>query len=183
MAAEQIEMKSDADFGWLAFQYVSGELSGAELDAFEKLLATNDRVCAAVAEAVVLAGAVRVIESEAAPRPAILVQRSSPASSLAGSAFLKFSRRVLVACSVACGVLFVGWLSVRTPHEEGLSADSAATVASLWVAGADEVAGDEAILPEVAAVKLVEEDPVPGWLMAAVTEQQQAMEDEEIIND
>lgn len=184
MAAEHIENIPDADLDWLAFQYVVGELCGAELDAFEKLLATDDRACGAVAEAVLLAGSVRVIESGTAPRvPQPVIQHSNQALSAAENSFLKFSRRVLVACAVACGLVLVGWLSGRGPQEESISADSAATVASLWVAGASEETGDEVALPEPAAGELIEGDPVPGWLMAAVTEQQQAMEEEEIIND
>lgn len=179
MATERIENISDADLDWLAFQYAANELPGAEVDAFDRLLATDERACAALARAVTLSQAVVAAESVPA-RISGVVHR---AVAVRASDSRRFSRGLLAATTVACGLLFVGWLSVRAPREESVVPDSAATVASLWVAGADEDAADEVAVPDAATNELVEEDPVPGWLMAALSEQQQAMEDEEIISD
>lgn len=179
MAIERIENISDADLGWLAFQYAANELPGTDVEAFERLLATDERACAALAKAVVLSQAIVAVES--APGQSLRIVRRADAVTVPDSR--TFGRRVLVAATVTCGLLFVGWWSVQTPREESVSPDSAVTVASLWLAGAEEEAGNEVTLPEVTAVEAVEEDPVPGWLMAAVTEQQQAMEEDEIIND
>lgn len=179
MATERIENISDADLDWLAFQYAANELPGVDVEAFERLLATDERACAALARAVMLSQAVIAVES--APIHSSGIVRRADAVRVPVSR--TFGRGVLAAATVACGLLFVGWLSVRTPREESVSPDSAATVASLWVAGAEADAADEVALPEAAANEPVDDDPVPGWLMAALSEQQQAMEDEEIIND
>ncbi len=53
--------ESKSDLAWLAFVYVSGELTHAEAEAFERRLAQDQAAREAVAEAVALIGAVAAL--------------------------------------------------------------------------------------------------------------------------
>ncbi len=57
------------DLDWLAFRYIANELSGDELDAFERRLASDQKAREAVAQAVELTRAVAAVGGEAPARP------------------------------------------------------------------------------------------------------------------
>lgn len=161
---------SDADLEWLAFCYAAGELQDAELDQFEQLLATDERACMAVAQAVMLAQAVVQVAHSvtiAPPAPARSTRRSA----------------IAAACCAACVALAAGWLSFTTPAPKQ-SVETASTVAALWVQGADDdQSSDTILLASHEQVDLEDEDAVPGWLLAAVTEQHNAEDGEEMMQD
>ncbi|MES2788724.1 MAG: hypothetical protein V4719_03810 [Planctomycetota bacterium] len=164
---------SDADLEWLAFRYAAGELRGMELDTFEQLLATDERACCAVAQAVTLGQAVVQCERWQIEHCVATVQ----------SVKQPFPRRTVVAaaCCAASLLLAVGWLSfIQSPDRQAV--ERSTTVAALWIQGADETPVLEPVLvvnQELA--DLDEEDAVPGWLLAAVNEQPQADAGDEII--
>ncbi len=170
---------SDADLDWLACRYVLGELSGTELDSFEQLLAVADeRACHAVVEAVMLVEGVAQIERSEVGVHLPPVQ-PMPRRTL---------RQVLVAlaCSAAAVVLAVGWLGFSGKSSDQQGVESASTVAALWIDAAD--AEDDQRLDRVLAVNheqddFEEEDAVPGWLLAAVTEQHNTDDGEEMMQD
>src|SRR4051812_41484392 len=56
-----MSLEPDADLGWTAYLYVTGELSSLEEAAFELRLADDQEAREAVAEAVELAGALSAI--------------------------------------------------------------------------------------------------------------------------
>lgn len=158
---------SEPDLDWLAFQYAAGELHGPELEAFEKLLATDERTCTALAQAVLLGQAV------------VHCEQSTPVVARP-VAISRTQRHSLIAmATVACSLLFVGWLSMQVPQQS--VSNEASTVASLWINGADEVTTNDLLLPDTQPADLTEDEPIPGWLLAAVTTEQAA--DEQIMND
>ena len=59
------ESSTEQDLDWLAFCYVSGELSAAEETAFEERLVTDERACEAVARVTELSLAVAVVMVDA----------------------------------------------------------------------------------------------------------------------
>jgi len=170
-----IEHTPDSNLDWLAFQYAAGELQGAELQEFEKLLATDERACTALSRAVMLGQAVVQCEhsSSAVARPI------SPADSRSVARRRFLQQQIVAIAAVACSLLCVAWWSLNTASPR--TSNEAVTVASLWINGAD----DEAI-PESAVadheVSEFDDEPVPGWLLAAVSEEQ-AGEDGEVMND
>lgn len=159
---------SQPDLDWLAFQYAAGELQGSELEAFEKLLATDERVGTALAQAVLLGQAV------------VHCQQSTPIVAQPVTVSRTQRRSLISMATVACSLLFVGWLSMPDVPQHTAS-NEASTVASLWIDGADEVAANEPVLPDSQATNLADDEPIPGWLLAAVTTEQAA--DEQIMND
>jgi hypothetical protein len=174
------ESLSTADLDWLAFQYAAGELQGAELDAFERLLATDDRACEALAQAVMLGQAVVQCEQAvAAPRAAAatptitIVRQPAPLQTNAW-------HHAVVACAAVCCVLCVSLWSRQAGHDE--FPDQSSTVAALWVQGAEEDFASDA-LPNGQETVLDDEVAVPDWLLAAVHEQQRAADGEEILHD
>ena len=172
---------SDVDLDWLAFQYAAGELRGPELDRFEQLLATDDRACAALAQSMLLGQA--IVQCEQSADVVIVPSRLDSTARPVGRR--PSFQNIAVACCAACVALVLGWWQPWAPAGNSGSA-VASEVAALWIEGADEDLGGEALAPhihDVADQEAEDEDAVPGWLLAAVTEQQRAAEDEEIMND
>ena len=175
---------SPDDLDWLAFQYVAGELQGADLEAFEDLLASDDRACSAVAQAVQITEAVVCCEhdcGQSVNRELRSARVASPVRQLG----LQPAKRQLwrgllaVACSAASVAVMISWLNLQAPPEQLLTGSETA-VAALWVHNAD----DEATHDLVTATNTElhdseEEDAVPAWLLAAVTEEQQTETDDE----
>lgn len=181
---------SDADLEWLAFRYAAGELQAAELDQFEQLLATDERACMAVAQAVMLGQAVMQIEQLSDKprhneRGQVEYGQVEHSVTIALPAKARSTRRsaIAAACCAAGVALAAGWPSFTTPASKQ-SVETASTVAALWVHGADDEQASETILPaSPEPVDLEDEDAVPGWLLAAVTEQQNAEDGEEMMQD
>ncbi|MDB5334496.1 MAG: hypothetical protein JWN70_115 [Planctomycetaceae bacterium] len=161
---------SDADLEWLAFRYAAGELQGTELNSFEELLGTDERACAAVAQAVTLGQAVLQVE-----RDVVVVQPMKR-----GSARRAFA--VAACCVASVAFAFVCLTFVNVSHKQ--SSETAKQVAALWIQGADEDQSLEATTTvNHEQVDLEEEDAVPAWLLAAVTEQQKTEDGEEMMQD
>jgi len=103
-----------SELQWLAFQYVSGELSTAAAAEFEQQLAGDQAACEAVAQAVLLTSAIHTA-CAASPAPcspgAQTTSRSalSPATTPAGSRGSLRSGGILwSACAAAAVVVAVG---------------------------------------------------------------------------
>lgn len=158
---------STVDLDWLAFRYVVGELQGTELAEFEQLLATDDRACTAVVGAVMLVEGVVQVEQRQFEHSTAVAQPLShrPVRRLAAA----------MACCIAGLVLAVGWLSFTETSSKRQTSEAATTVAALWVQGVDEDVGESVVSVNSDAADPEDpedEDAVPGWLLAAVTEQQ-----------
>ncbi len=166
---------SDEELDWLAFRYVVGELHGTELEMFEKLSSTDDRFCTAVVEAVLLVEGVVQVEQRQI-EPCVPVSQHiahRPGRRLAAVA----------ACCVAGLAVAIGWLSFVEKPADKQAIETASSVAALWVQGADEETNESAVSVNPDVIDLEDEDAVPGWLLAAVTEQQQAADGEEVMQD
>lgn len=162
---------SPADLDWLAFQYVAGELQGPELEVFEQLLATDDRACAAVAQAVQLGQA--VIRCEQQDNHVVTDRRPAPYR-------LRLWRSALTVAGSALSVaVLVSWLNLQSPPRE-LASGRDTALAALWVQNADdEIAQEAGPAVSIDANEFEDEDAVPAWLLAAVTEEQAADADRE----
>ena len=90
-----------------------------------------------------------------------------------------------MACSAAALVLAVGWLSFYQKTSDRPGTETATTVAALWIDGADaeEDQSIDRVLVNQEQLDLEDEDAVPGWLLAAVTEQHNTEEGEEMMQD
>ena len=175
MAAPRI---SAADLDWLAFRYAAGELQGAELNTFEELLGTDERACSAVAQAVMLGQAVVQVEHQAVVQVARDVAVVRPIRQ--PSAWRTLA--VAACCVASVAVAFVGLSFINRSQKQ--SAETATQVAALWIRGADEDQSLESTATlNQEQVGLEEDDAVPAWLLAAITEQQKTEDGEEMMQD
>lgn len=172
---------NDEPLSWLAFRYISDEMSEAEVDAFEARLnpesdAFEVAACEAVARAVQLNDAVAVACEPVARPVSQLTREQTSRSDVA-------ARRVSVlAASVT--VLAVGWaltLPVSSPRVEVVdssallpaespSADTTGELVLMWADSGDELlsAVEEIhVLPADVMPEYLSPD-VPDWLLAAV---------------
>lgn len=171
----------DEPLNWLAFRYISDEMSEAEVDAFETRLnpdsdAFEVAACAAVARAVQLNDAVAVASADDVRPVSQLTREQTSRGDLT-------ARRVSVlAASVT--VLAVGWalaLPVSSPSVEVVdspaprpaespSDDTTSELVLIWADSGDELlsAVDEIhVLPADVMPEYLSPD-VPDWLLAAV---------------
>src|SRR5215469_1893648 len=110
----------DREIDWQAFLYVSGEMSPAEIEAFEDQLAHDQEAREALAAAAVLVGKLATARPAApdALRVAPTAQRST--------------RRVAAAATIAASLL-VCWLLVRhSPGPASPSGEEARELISFW---------------------------------------------------
>ena len=184
-----------ADFDWLAFRYVSGEMTAEEHAAFEENLAESQPAREAVAAAVLLAQAVGLAEkSQADGARAELV----PASHAARGP--EWSGRLGWALAGAAASLFMAWGlqlwrdSSRAPnlvaHNRPADHEDLSALARQWtVAGgfepenADDENADrrgaevplgEGQSPLAIAGDLFDDLAAPDWLLAAVSSGEQS---------
>lgn len=167
------------DLEWTAFRYVSGDLSGSEVESFELLLA--DDVDAAMA----VARTVQVVQAIQRTKPPVehVRQRATVASRRPDA---RWRNRVMVGMAAVC-VLFVALMAFesKVPQSDSIgrldanSSNSLATysaapdaeLVSFWVNSASET---EAVLSETPPTADVLE--VPDWLLAAVDVEEAASE-------
>ena len=157
------------ELSWLAFQYVAGDFSTADAEAFEERLATDQAAREAVAEAVALFHA--VCEAEAA-EPAVAVAKRTAWSP-------SFVWRTVVA--IAAAVLLAGTLNLNPFNQRSQGGASVPALANAWTSVRENFAGEEnpsasvsgsAVLTE-AELAVAEEDlafstEAPSWMTAAV---------------
>ena len=171
---------NDEPLSWLAFRYVSDEMSDIEVSEFEARLNPDSdtfefAACEAVARAVQLSDAVAV-----ACEPAVESALSLPVERPRRRDVM--ARRVSLLAS-AITVLAVGWaLTLPTPPESvevvehpaplpvDVSSGVSGELVQLWASSGDElisVVDDAPIVPAVDVPDYHSED-VPDWLFAAV---------------
>jgi len=171
---------NDELLGWLAFRYISDEMSDAEVDAFEVRLNPDSpefdlAACEAVARAVQLNDAVTVA-SEAAVHP-VVEQAGSETSRRDATA-----RRIsLLVASVT--VMAVGWALTLpafpprvevvyspAPQSVAPTPDASGELVLMWADSGEELlsaAEDVHTFPADAMQGYLSPD-VPDWLLAAV---------------
>jgi hypothetical protein len=162
-----------SDLAWFAFAYVSGELTHAEAEAFERRLAQDQAAREAVAEAVALIGAVAAVPPETLPLPS--TRRRWPRRWLAAGVAAAASLAVVVGLSRR-GPTPPIVVAVVAPPRAG--ADPAGTVALAWSGlrqefdreeeGSDErIAGLDEPEPLAVEPESVADRGLPGWLVEA----------------
>ncbi len=145
--------KRDREIDWQAFLYVSGEMSPAEIEAFEDRLATEQEAREAVAAAVELIGKL------AASHPTST--RGRPVSPTPN----RGARSVAAAATIAASLL-VGWSLVRHAQDPARpSGEEARELISFWSEAwspGENGAADATVDDEDS------ESTVPSWMLAAV---------------
>lgn len=170
----------DEPLSWLAFRYISDEMSDAEVAEFEARLNPDSATfeldaCKAVARAVQLSDVVT-----AAVEPA--VQHASPSKNISKVRRDVFARRVsLLAASIA--VVVAGWALTTVSAPEAIeivdhpaplpaedSSDVSGELVQIWADSGDELltAVEEAQIQPVEDTSEFVSDDVPDWLLAAV---------------
>lgn len=162
---------TDEHLNWLAIQYVLGELSAADCEAFEQRLANDPIACEAVAAASRLILTTREALMESASHPILLASdpakkaipaASSPVSSR--SSWMAFAGAV-TAAGLVCSVLT---LQTDSKNEDR----SAAELVSLWRTGVPSNDSDS----DDSDVELADtpSEAIPEWMLAAVSIQSEA---------
>src|SRR5947207_5663100 len=95
------ESISNGDLDWLAFQYVSGELTPAEAAAFEQTLAEDQAAREAVASVVQTADAVLALE----PSHSAMICQSNPQR----STWRERARWMVAGAAAACVAIVACW--------------------------------------------------------------------------
>ena len=164
--------ESQTELDWLAFRYVADELSSAERDEFELRLATDQSAREAVAAAVELLANVHRAEVTVIAETAAV---SNPVVHQAGRPVLRTSGRRGGAWVVATAVALVAAVLLAPQAWFGSSSEEQRDrqeLATLWTESSaepndswsedssDEVAGEDD-----------DEALVPGWMLAALSDQ------------
>ncbi len=141
-----------------AVQYVLGELSETDRDAFEAALADDVTLCIAVAEATQLVSGIH-----AALKPAAVVPVAHPGVPKRD----RWSAAALAAAATAVAATLLA--TFGAPHPAANS--QAVKLVSLWRdAGRSEIGAtsNEATIESVATTP-IHDDRVPPWMLAAVS--------------
>lgn len=163
-------MSANAELDWLAFRYITGELSAVDGQAFEARLESDLDACEAVARAVqlveTLALGVGSVHKVLA-MPVVEVQSDSMSGLAAGNNWRTARRWALTAVSGAAALVVIGVLSLRTePRVEMVEPSVVEIWADSWHADGEP----EPVAVEIPNADLADADDLvaPGWLMAAV---------------
>ena len=166
-------MAIDEHQNWLAMQYVLGELSESERDAFEERMSNDLAICEAVtlASRLVLTARAALGEEPACrvdqlTRPASVPDHSISATHSSRSSWLAVTV-VSVAMALLC--LFALQLPDRSPNgtEVARRDPAAAELVSLWRSGMNSGEADSDDADEL--TDATGDVAVPGWMLAAVS--------------
>lgn len=164
----------DDELNWLAFRYVSGEMTGDEIDSFEARLARDLAACEAVAEMSNLASCSQ--QALTAEISELAFQVENPRS---------MSVRIRAWVAVGSTLAALGWLlMLLTGHNDRSivespeavtqnDAQAAADLIARWTQS-DGESGFSDDLPEITPLELSgaddsEKPHIPGWMIAAVS--------------
>lgn len=187
--ADKNTQPDDESLNWLAFRYVSGEMTDSELVDFEARLAPDSEsfslaACQAVAEAVQL-GDVVVAAFDSASASETEPLADLPESRKKSPRRESFARRA----SIAASVVAAGWMLSGSSPEPALDvvnredpsitnddSDAASEMVRFWADADSEVVpgAEEHQLLTAADVPGTLTADVPDWLLAAVQSQQSA---------
>lgn len=162
---------SDEDQQWMAFRYVSGELSAVEADAFELQMLDDEQLCDAVVEATLLSASIAASKQ---PTSVKLIPTESPSPSQRArqvdSQRSTLAAVVAVCCCLTLVVAAGKFSDVSQTGEELRLVDSdessdAERLVDAWAAGL----GEDEISVQVNGGAGEHELDVPEWLFAAVS--------------
>lgn len=179
------EATSRHDLDWLAFCYVTGELSATDVTAFEGRLATDEGACEAVARAMELSMMVAVAVRSSGGSPESVAKAGEPPALRAVEVTVLSCRKdlvtpsrwtgavlTLIAASAIAAMLIVAIGSSILTGNKVAKRDGADRLVAAWTQGEaarNEVADDNDSLD-------ADDDDLdpPDWMLAAVTEEEQA---------
>jgi anti-sigma factor RsiW len=163
------------ELDWLAFQYISGELTPAESEAFENRLATDQFARERLAAAVELAGSVAGACAAAGGRAEVVPGGGSGGTTRRAGRFRKRAMvgwaTVMAAGAAACFVLIVvgDWFSSDGPGSPSSSSSPSAVaeadlvdLAAAWAAGFDEPRGPDLAAGSFVAAPADRDSPLAG---------------------
>ena len=156
---KHIHSQSDDDL-WLAFQYVHGEISPDDVEAFEQRLLRDVALCDSVAKASLLTSAIATSEASVQP-----VQRHVPSDR-------GLSRATAVVSSLCCCVGLILVLSQPALFRSSEVGDSAPIMdtdllVTVWADSGDSIEHPE----ELDFVVPEDEDlNIPDWMLAGISE-------------
>jgi hypothetical protein len=177
--------ESQTELDWLAFRYVADELSSAQRDEFELRLATDQPAREAVAAAVQLLDSVHQAEVVATAETA---KASRPVLHQSATALHSSGRRggawvVATAVALVAAVLLAprAWLGSSSDElaRQGAQRERQ-ELATLWTESSAEATdnwSDDS--NDEAAADGDDEALVPGWLLAALSDQHAGNDDRE----
>lgn len=172
---------SDDERNWIAFQYVTGELSDAERDAFEERLLDDLAACEAVAA---MSELCQQYQHATDVEPASSIHHTPTPT-----VFSRLRSWVAVASTLAAVVwLFVLLDGTETPSVSSINPTETEDAAGLIAGWANSE--PEETLPEDSLYKLNEVDfndgsapEIPGWMIAAVSLENAEREMEEMMDE
>jgi hypothetical protein len=142
---------------WQAFRYVADEMTSDELDAFEAQLDGDQQAREMVSEVVELSQALH-----AAPAVS-LATTNVPANWVSRTGWMSLG-------AAACLALIAAWnSSTHTLRPSGAASDP---VAMAWTEYRHESSAEAEPQPTDEPADIEEEQETPGWLLAAVIQQQ-----------
>jgi anti-sigma-K factor RskA len=162
-------LSDGSDLDWLAFQYVAGELSAIECEAFELRLADDQAAREAVARAVDLSGALASARS-------VITQ---PVSQFPGVS-LRWRRLAAAACVAALVILGVSLRLLQKPATDdevrqtgNANAQTTTEWVALWPSEADSDSDDVELSFNETEQSPMTDAPtddlaVPSWMVAAL---------------
>ena len=172
------------ELNWLALQYVTGELSDAEQDEFEKRLLDNLAACEAVAAVSEICD-----QYPQAMQAADLQSETRVATPIASGSRLK-SWVAVLSTMAAVMWLFVLLDGTKTDENDTLTrsqseTEDAAGLIAGWTESEQEVALDEDSLFNLNGLDLNDgSDPdIPAWMIAAVSLENAEREMEDMMNE
>ena len=178
--------ESQTELDWLAFRYVADELSSAERDEFELRLATDQTAREAVAAAVELLANVHRAEVTLLAETAAV---SSPVLHQAGRSVPRTSGRrggawvVATAVALVAAVLLTpqAWFGSSPEESAGRGAQrERQELATLWTESSAEPNDSWSEESNDDAAGEDDDDAlVPGWMLAALSDQHAGNEDGE----
>lgn len=157
------------DLDWRSFRYLSGEMSSVEQDEFERELESSIEACAALVRMTRLALAAREVLEDSVAVP-VAARVAGQAPERAGG----WSRLALgiSALSLVVGLVLFGRSGSDLSPQAG-SLEQTAALVSQW----SDAAEDEPLFErddETAELTDLELPHIPGWMLAAVSLEQQA---------
>ena len=175
MTADEATSRHDLD--WLAFCYVTGELSAADVTAFEGRLATDEGACEAVARAMELNLAVATLIADArrssgdSPESVEVTILPRRDDRVVPSRWTGAALTAIAALAIAAAMIVAIGSSVLTGSKIA-KRDGADRLVAAWTQGEaarNEVDDDNDSLD-------ADDDDLdpPDWMLAAVTEEEQA---------
>lgn len=164
----------DEDLDWLAFQYVTDELSTEDRIQFEDRLAHDLHACEAVARVTQTLESTAFALAVAVP---VVASLSHPAQAPSRKPTTRPARRGMAVAVTAAALLVAAGLwwnfggsSTTTPVASDDAGDRAQEIVSAWAAHGDAGESEDLVVRPLSLDDDASDLSVPGWMMKAVAQ-------------